>query len=82
VRLISAQELDHDGEAPRHVKRRFFTRGRRLWSQLNAWPWSCWPNGRPPGRWHRHGDPQAAAVLQRWLDKDLVFPGLEYTILS
>ena len=70
VRFISEPELDHDGGVPRHIKRRF-TRGRKLWSQLVAWPWCCWPDGRPPSQWHHRGDFETASWLQRWLDDDL-----------
>jgi hypothetical protein len=69
VRFISEQELDHDGGVPRHIEKRF-TRGRRLWSQLDAWPWCCWRNGTPPSQWQKRGDRQAVVELQRWLDAE------------
>jgi hypothetical protein len=75
VKFISERDLDHDGRVPHNVKKRRFTRGRQLWSQLAAWPWCCWPNGKPPSRWHQRGDPATASRLQRWLDDDI---GLDF----
>jgi len=63
------------GFADQSAARRQVRAGRELWRRLPAWPWSWFPDGKPPRDWRTAGpDAILAAALESWVTSHPILP--------
>jgi hypothetical protein len=71
-RLDFSQEDKYNMSSQERAARRAVSEGRSLLWNMQAWPWACWRDGRPPVGWRSRPEDDAAwTAYGRWRRLDL-----------